>query len=245
MKAIKTSISLVLVGQFTPESFLPDKLAEGKVIARRTAESASFIALLPTQTVNFRFDWAELSVFQNRFQIISLEAPHIRICDFVLKALGDLAPNSIVSQFGINVNCHYDLGSVDARNNFGRRLAPPDVWGPWGQKLLVSMTGKDSGTPLQGGVINIQMRLPFAEDGLNGWRDVIVEPSLDIPNNTGVLLRSNQHHQLTSLDPNAEASEDQPSDSKTTLFLLTALSNRFEKSIEDAFSIFEGVIASS
>jgi len=192
--------------------------------------------------VQFGLGWAELLVTPNRFQISSLEAPHIRICDLVLKALGDLAPNSTVTQFGINVECHYDFGSNEARNVFGRRIAPPEVWGPWGQTLLESMTGKDSGTSLQGGVLNVHMRKPFAEDGLYGWRDVVVGPSLEIPKMTGVLIRTNHHHQLTNTDPDADKSEQPSPEGKSTSFLLTALSNRFEKSIEGALSIFEGVI---
>lgn len=239
-----TSVSIVLIGQFKPENFLPDQLAEGKVITQKAAKSASFIALLPTQTVHFRLDWAELLVLQNQIQIISLEAPHIRICDLILKALGDLAPNSTVSQFGINVDCHYDLGSINARNSFGRRIAPPEAWGPWGQTLLASMTGEHSGTVLQGGVTSVQMKQPFAEDGVTGWRNVVVGPSPNIESNTGVMFRTNHHHQLTSLDLEAGETEGKAYEGNGTSFLLTALSNRFEKSIEDAFSIFEGVLSS-
>lgn len=246
MSGVITSVSLVLVGQFDPDNFFPEKLAKGKVIGQKAADSASYIALMPTQTVHFKIGWAEIVVAQNRLQVISLEPPHIRICDFVLKALGELAPSSTISQFGINVDCHYDLGSVDARNNFGRRIAPPEMWGAWGHSLLESMTtGEHKGTYLQGGVVNVQMRQPFSEGGLNGWLNVAVGPSQDIPNHCGILFRSNHHHQVASIDPAADESAKQMSDGEATALLLAALSSGFDKSLDDAFSIFEGVISSS
>ena len=124
MNVTRTSVSIVLVGQFQPDNFLPGKLADGKVIPRKVADAATLVTLLPSQTTHFKIDWAELLVLTNRFQVVSLEAPHIRICDLILKAIGDLAPGSTVSEFGINVDCHYDLGTADARNELGRRLAP-------------------------------------------------------------------------------------------------------------------------
>lgn len=241
MNVTTFKVSLVLVGEFKPDCFLPNKLGEGKVISKKAAESASIIALLPTQTVQYDLSWAVLGVYRNKLQIASSEAPHIRICDLVLKALGDLAPDSTVSQFGINVEHHHDFGSFEARNEFGCRIAPPEAWGSWGQTLRASMMGEDCGTSLQGGVMSVHMRKPFAEGILTGWRDVIVEPSPEIK--TGIYVRSNHHHQLTNLDPEAEKLEPSLTVDEATSFLLAALSNRFEKSVEDAVSIIEGVIS--
>ena len=243
MKLVKSTVNLVLLGSFNPDSFLPKKLAEGKVITSKMANSASLIALMPTQTVHFILEWAEILVLQDRLQITSLEAPHIRVCDFVLKVPQDLAINSTVSQFGINVVCHYDLESVDARNNFGKRIAPPDVWGAWGQKISESMSNYEKGTYLQGGVINVKFRKPFNHDGINGWLDISVTPSPEVPNNTGVLLQSNHHHQVLSIDPDADADKIVVSDTEQTSTLLKSLSDNYEKSIEDAFSIFKEALS--
>jgi len=241
MSATTLKVSLVLLGEFKPDSFLLDKLAAGKVISKKVVESASVIALLPMQTVQYDLSWAMLAVYRNKFQIISSEAPHIRICDLVLKTLGDLAPDSTVSQFGINVEHHHDFGNFEARNEFGCRIAPPEAWGSWGQTIRASMMGEDCGTSLQGGVMSVHMRKPFAEGILTGWRDVIVEPSPEIK--TGICVRSNHHHQLTNLDPDAEKLEPSLTADEATSFLLAALSNQFEKSVEDAVSIIEGVIS--
>lgn len=247
MEPAITNINIVLIGKFKPDNFMPSALAKSKVISQKAAELASFVSLIPQQLVSFKLDWSMIEVTTNRFVIYSVEAPHIRICDAVLKALRETDPDSIVSQFGINVDCHYDLGSPDARNDLGKRLAPPEAWGEWGAKILETMDGKYKGTPLQGGMMNILMRHPFVhETGLTGWRDVTVAASASLQSRGGVLCRSNHHHQIKSLVPaEGEAEIAEPTyDSKTTELLLSALAARFEKSIEASISIFEGVIAS-
>ncbi len=236
-----TKVSIVLIGEFNPDNFLPKKLAEGGVISSKYAESASIIALLPGQTTQVNLGWAELAAYKDKLQVSSVEAPHIRICDLVMKALSDLSPHSTVSQFGINVQFDHDFGNFADRNDFGCRIAPPEAWGAWGQKLRASMTGKECGTPLQGGAISVHMRKPFvADEGVTGWQDVIVTRSVE--HKTGITILSNNHHQLVSLDPDVEEKRKSLSDEEATSILLRALSSRFEKSIEEAISIFEGVI---
>lgn len=245
MDAAITNINIVLLGKFAPDSFLPRNLAEAKVISQKSAELATLVALVPRQTVHFKLNWSELEVTTSRIIIRSLEAPHIRISDFVLKALGEMAPDSTVTQFGINVDCHYDLGSVDARNELGRRIAPPEAWGTWGKSLMESMDGEVKGTPLQGGMKAIVMKLPFVNSkGLAGWRDITLTASTEVKGLGGVLFRSNHHHQLKPLDFDDSEEAEPAYDSKTTALMLSALSSSFEKSIEDAISIFDGALAS-
>ena len=180
-------------------------------------------------------------VSEDRFQISTTNVPYIRICDFVLKALGNLAPKSVVSAFGINVESIYVPPNIDARNELGTRLAPPLAWGSWGKTLLANMQGEHKGTHLQGGLMHLQMRQPFIENGISGWRDAVIAPSPKIENKTAVLLRTNHHHQISKLDPsdNVDISENE-----TTSRLLTCLPAVFEKSIADSLSIFEGVVTS-
>lgn len=241
MNVESASVNIVLLGKFRPDNFLPDKLALGKVISRKVAESASLLSLIPGHQVQFKFGWGELLVLQNRFQITTAEAPYIRACDFIIKALGDLAPEAEVNAFGINRDSHYDLHTVAARNRLGTRLAPPEAWGAWGKKLRETMEGKREGTSLQGGVLFLQMRQPFLDDGITGWLDVTVTPSSVIPNATGVCFRSNHHHQL-SYAVEGEKVQKEPSASEITSRLLASLSDRFDNSIGDAEAIFEGVI---
>jgi len=236
-----TKVSIVLIGEFNPDNFLPKKLAESGVISKKSAESASIIALLPGQTTQVNLGWAELAALKTKLQVSCVEAPYIRICDLVMKALSDLSPRSTVSQFGINVEFNYDFGNFADRNDFGCRIAPPEAWGAWGQMLRASMTGEERGTSLQGGAISVHMRKPFvADEGVTGWLDVMVTRSVE--HRTGITISTNHHHQMLSLDPDVEEERKSLSDEETTSILLRALSSRFEKSIEEAISIFEGVI---
>ena len=229
------SVSIVLLGQFQPNNFLPNKLADGKVITKKTASSAFFAVLAPGQMVQFKLDWGDVLVVETQFQIVTSEMPYIRICDFVVKAVGGLAPESVVTAFGINVERHYDFQSIEARNKLGKQLAPPEAWGAWGKTLAAEMEeGKG------GGLLNIQMRQPFHESNLTSWRDVVVAPSPK--NKTGVILRANHHHQVQVLESSGDKSNENLSEDDTKSRLLTRLSEIFEKSITDSLSIFDGVV---
>lgn len=250
MKAESPSVSIVLLGKFKPSSFLPDKLIDAKLIPKKLAESVSYVTLIPDVQVQFKLAWGEILVVRDRFQVSSSEAPYIRVCDFVVKALTDLASDSKVHAFGINREAHYNLGSNDARNEFGTRIAPPEAWGSWGKKLRDSQTGTAKGTSMQGGVINIQMRLPFLADGITGWLDITAAPSGLIENSSGVHFRANHHHQAISRILQAEMTGEKLRDvpeaenpSDVTARLMALLSECFENSLAESESIFEGVIS--
>lgn len=153
-----------------------------------------------------------------------------------------MTPDATVTAFGINRDGHYDVGSVEARNRLGTRLAPPEAWGSWGANVRKTMEGDTKGTPMQGGVIHIQMRLPFLDDGIAGWLDVTAQPSVVIPNGTGVYFRANHHYQAAPLASETQKVNEKPPD--MTARLLARLSDRFENSIADSESIFKGVLAS-
>lgn len=246
LSAANTSVSLVLIGQFEPDRFSPQSLADAGVIGKKVAETASWVMLVPEKTLQFRIQWAEFLIMQDRLQIVSLESPYIRICDAAIKAITDLAPGSIVRQFGINVSCDYDMGNVEQRNELGRRVAPPLAWGRWGDRLLESMTGEQKGTSLQGGVINLTMREHFDSPGLISYRDVSIRPSLMIPQ-TGVLCHTNHHHQIKLPDSDSERTEIEKkmSEGSVTTLLISTLSEGFEQSVQDALSIFDDVVSSS
>lgn len=223
---------------------MPNKLAEAKIVTTKVAESATFVALLPGQVVHSKFGWGELQVIPQRFQITTTTAPYVRICDFALKALRDLAPTSAVTAFGINNETHFDLGSVDAANKLGTRLAPPTAWGAWGAEIASNMQGENKGTPLQGGLLYIQMRQPFIESEISGWLDVSVGASNVIPNRRGALFRSNHHHQMPNSGTDSLPASDELTEREITNLLLDRLADTFDSSIVQAESIFKGMIAS-
>ncbi len=239
MQADFTSATIVLLGKFKPDVFLPEVLSSARVISKSEAKVAKFRALLPDAAVHLELSWGELLVTKDRVQVSTTEAPYVRICDFVIKALHDMETESAVSAFGINLESHFNLGSINARDNLGRRIAPPEAWGNWGSEILKSMQSK---SPLRGGMMHLQMRMPFVEDKVAGWMDVFAGPSERIPNNTGVFFRTNHHHQ----SPKQEASGAEKTQSAPTrtnpLTLLDSLAERFDASIDRAVNIFNGVL---
>ncbi|MEK7855888.1 MAG: hypothetical protein AAB288_07350, partial [Acidobacteriota bacterium] len=125
-----------------------------------------------------------------------------------------------------------------------RRAKRALAWGSWGAKVRDSMKRKDKNMHFHGGVILLQMRLPFADDEIGGWLDVAVSPSTVIPNFTGVFLGANHHHQTSYGVSEGKKVNQEPSASDLTHLLLTSLSERFDDSIDNSESIFQEVINS-
>jgi hypothetical protein len=244
MIAEAASVSVVLVGKFQPDDFLPDKLVAGKILSRKLLDSLSFVSLIPGSHVQYKFAWAEVTAQRRRLQVTSSEAPYIRVCDFVLKALGDVARESVVAAFGINCESHYNLGTIAARNRLGLRLAPPEAWGGWGAKVKESIEGEPGETNLQGGVILLRMRLPFLKGSVRGWLDVSISPSDVITGQTGICLIANHHHQISTSASEAEETKDEPSESDVTSKLLESLSAGFDNSLSDTELVFKEVASS-
>lgn len=239
MDAIKTIVNIVLVGQFNPDKFMPKSLAEAKMIEEQEFDTASFITLLPSECVHFSLPWAEIRVLKNQFVITSLEEPNIRILDFIMRALKEVDPKSVVSQLGINCTAHYQMANMDKKNELGIKLAPTSAWGSWGKEINLSMEGQYKGTSWQGGVTNINMRLPFECGDVNGFRSITVQSSdLSVE---GVMFFANHHHQ-TYLPNDIKIEKPKLSSEESTLVLLKTLSNSFEESVDKSMSIFQEVL---
>ncbi len=238
MKTGPTNATIVLLGSFPPDAFLPDSLADAKVVTQREAKLARLRVLIPGVTVQFGLPWAEMMVSRERFQIGTTDAPYVRASDFAIKALHDLPGDFVVTSFGINVESHFDLGSVQARDAFGRKLAPPQVWGAWGKVIEESMAKEDRS---HGGMMLLQMRKPFAEEKVAGWLDVNVGPSQRI-SNTGVFFRTNHHHEHALLEGEEDEQEKARQRSANPLALLDTLAERFDGSIALVENIFRDLL---
>ncbi len=229
-----------MLGAFNPDSFQPGALAEAKVVSRKDEKVATFRALIPGAAVHFQLFWGEVLVMTDRMQVTTTEAPYVRICDFVVKALSDLPTEPRVHAFGINLESHFDLGSVRARDAIGVKLAPTDGWGAWGREISTSMDGPPE---LHGGMFRLQMRKPFTEGSISGWLAITVGPSARVANNTGVFFLTNHHHQFSGKPPDS----GEPEDSKLASapdgrLLLNALAERFDSAISTAEKIFRDVM---
>lgn len=237
----QSTATIVLLGRFIPEAFLPDILSKAKIISQKEAKAAEIRALLHGLVVKFSLAWADVSIEPNRIIVASKRAPYVRICDFVTKSVYELPTRLAVTAIGVNLESHYRLTSPKARLDLGRRLAPPEQWGEWGKSISTSM---DGGQKNHGGMILVQMRENFEDEEVVGWLDVSVGPSLAIEENKVAYLKSNHHHQLRvkPIDDTSpmEAEESALRGTK----LIDVLAERFESSIAKSESIFQGILES-
>lgn len=231
-----TTVTIVVTGSFVPDAFHPNALAQAGIIAKKDAKSASARALLSGLIIQFDLGWGELFVSTDRFQIGTVQAPYVRVCDFAVKALREIESPINLTAFGINVESHFDLGSVKARDAVGCRLAPPKAWGKWGAAVEQNMSTVG---PLHGGLVMMQMRQPFQGDHVAGFLDVVVGPSNKVGDNSGVYFRTNHHHGLSSSAQKPAATADANS---RGLKLLDDLIERFDGSVEAAENLFVDVL---
>lgn len=242
-KIASDTVNIVLLGKFDPVDFLPESLIAKGAIPKEHKDSVSYISLVPDHSVHFKCPWWELHAQKGRIQISTSEAPYIRICDLVVKVFGEIAgSDSALYVFGINRETHFDMGSIAARNKLGLRLAPPNAWGKWGEQILASMKGPQAETPLQGGVVLMQMRMPFKEESIRGWFDVSAFPSQIIPNSTGVSFKANHHHEFYRENADGTVGE-RPADDEITNIMLKALQQRFDSSIANSHAVFEETVS--
>lgn len=230
-----TNATIVLLGKFNPDDFRIERLSKERVISDSDTANGSYVALAGGSVTHFKIPWAEVLVTEDRIQVTTSEVPYVRICDFVEKAMREVARVPEVKAFGINYECHIDLGTMQARDALGTKLAPPQAWGKWGGQIGESMNGEPE---LHGGMMLLRMRKPFRSDGVSGWLDIAVAPSSRIPGNRGVAFRTNHHHALNGDEGDAKANQ-----ADGGRILLGVLAKTFDSSIENAEAIIQETLA--
>ncbi|MFY9328179.1 MAG: hypothetical protein WAO76_09205 [Georgfuchsia sp.] len=241
MQIEHTEASIVVIGNFRPDSFRLKALADAKVISQKDADRAEILVLIPGQAVNFNLQWSTVLVDSSRFQVTTTEAPYIRICDLVLKALNDIDTKFSVTALGINYTAHFNMGTYKARDEIGLRVAPPNAWGDWGKAVYESISNKPA-SRLHGGLMSMTMRLPFNLGTVGGWRDVSVTPSDKVAGHGGIKFKSNHHFILSSSLVDEAQSPDNPTKEDTEGLLLRALSEGFDESIKECEAIFNQMV---
>lgn len=243
MKCEHSAATIVLLGRFQPDDFMPNRLVEKKIISSKDGAAAQFLTLIGGQAVQYKLPWATLLVANDRFQVSTSDMPFVRISDLARKAIGELDTHAVITAMGLNFDAHYDVGGFSDRDRIACRLAPPEAWGNWGQAIKESMqTTGPEGMEMHGGLMSQTMRLPLRlGSGLRGWRDVTIEPSNVIPDAKGIWLRTNLHHALDT--PDEEKTDDKIFDNEEILErFLCRLDEAFDTAIIEAEEIFKGVI---
>ena len=166
-----------------------------------------------------------IQVERERFSIDRAVAPLIRIADIACRIFGELLPHTPISQVGINRLMHFDVGSVDARDEIGLKLAPREPWGDWGR--LVS-----AGEGLKhGGLASLAMTQRELSDRPAGWVQAKVEPSNVIGRGrTGIYMEVNDHYDLAKKPDGADE-------------IVEIVRTRFDASLANSDSIIDQIMS--
>ena len=79
-----SSVSVILLGDFNPAIFTPAWFALHGLLPKGAADRADLKVAHP-QTTSFTADWLQLNVLVDRFSAETTQAPHIRLCDLVVR----------------------------------------------------------------------------------------------------------------------------------------------------------------
>lgn len=241
MLAAFSAATIVALGKFNPDLFRLETLVDAKLISGAEATRSKVNALLPNRVSHFTLPWGELLILHDRLQATATEAPFIRVADIVAQAMNMGGDGCSLRAFGINLEAHFDVGSIAARDTLAMKFAPPDAWGAWGRTVKTSMASEKP--ELHGGVAVLTMRERFRTGDIRGWYDVMLTSSEKVPNNTGVQFQTNHHHEYSPEAPlNAELSAEEQAKRQTDA-LLTVLTTAFDKSIDKGERIFAEVLA--
>lgn len=220
-------ISLVLVGDFLPEIITPQWLAWHELISSQEAAEAHHFQH-SAQVSKIDISWGKVTVEQRRLQIATSESPLIRAKDFVVKLLLDALPGTPIDAVGINFACHYSVGAAE-RESIGRRLAPRDILGEWGNKTL-----NDDPNKSISGLTSISYRQGTGlEYDNNRYFDLKITTSrLIMPN--GLMLSTNDHYSFADEGDHRVSSHP----------AARLIEDRFEPSMERSASTIDDVFSS-
>jgi len=221
---------------------MPDNLAAAETISRSEAKAAKFKSLLPGQIVEIELDWGTLRIVPQQIVVITSKAPFVRAADLALKITRDAARAAAVTMFGINRQYLYKFTSRDARDELGRRLAPPSAWGAWGGELDAEMKTDAPDSPQHSGLMSMTMRKMNLVDREAGWLDLSITSAGTSPTDIGVVIRANDHYQFSpEKDPDSLVVDSHGV--SRTLRLLDTLVSNFDASIKRSDSIIHGLVS--
>lgn len=239
LESSKTEI--VFVGRFAPDEAHPTNLVAANVITETDAKFATFNGLLKGQLVDFALDWASVQAVAQRLVFVSSQVPYVRIADLALKVVREALKAPVVTMLGINREFQYRFLSVAARDAFGTRLAPPEAWGDWGRAVRGEMTSSAMEAGKHGGLMSMQMRQFAPDDREAGWIDLTVASASVADSPLGAVIRVNDHYQCSETADPQTLSKDGHESSRTAR-LLDALFNSFDRSVQRADAIVNGLV---
>ena len=237
MKLDSSTLSLVLVGKFSPGDFSIESFVKTHSIGDEDAAQARYEAFVRDQVCDIRFHWGKFAVVDQKLVIEVNEAPYIRASDLALKCLRELSQGAVVRQMGINYQAFFAANSEE-RDAVGRRLVPPKNWGMWGNQVAESLNFGIS-DPRHGGMTAAALRQGKPDDRPAGHIDARVEPA-NRDSVWGVLVSINDHYEM----PKGRDGKLVP-DRTATGTLLDALEEAFDKSVARSIEIARQIMAAT
>ena len=219
------AIDIVLVGNFDPIVFTPAWFALHEFLPKHAADGAKVETIHPQLTA-FSFDWLRLQVGTDHFIAETVQAPYIRVRDFVGRVFTERPGQSSLRALGINRGVHFRVRDRTDMDRIGRTLAPVEPWGSWGRGL--EPAGEHGGmASLTMSQVKIEGRP--SDDRIN----VKVEPSNPIigQGRAGIYVHVNDHYTTSDTGPGA------------TERLLTIVKSGFDGSLAQSDEIVDHVMS--
>ena len=218
--------SIVMVGEFNPAIFHPAWLKANK-IENDVSDEVTQVDIVHGDIAMFRIDTRYYKIENNRFSLEVTTAPWVHILDITRQIFGDFLSHTPIQAFGVNRRIHFPVKDIETRTEIGRKLAPIEPWGEFGQQMdeLTS-----SGHP-NGGLQSLTMRRVREENDVSILINTKIEPSARIKDNLGIFMEINNHHQL--LDYKLEAGSGRA---------IELLCKVFEEEVQNADKIMETIM---
>jgi hypothetical protein len=218
------AVSVVLLGNFNPAIFTPAWFAKWSLLSENEVAEAKIEVVHPEITA-FTAGTKRITVQADRFTVESSEAPWITLADLVEKTFQEFLPHTPASKLGINRIVHFGVGTEECRNSIGRKLAPTEPWGEWGQRI------ENSPPALRGGFTSLTMQEAWETEEFRGHIQTLVEPSKKVTGNSGIYMRVNHHSEVISPKPEVGCEK-----------IIGYLRDNFQTSIEKAEWIIDQVM---
>ena len=145
------------------------------------------------EITQFKTRQFRVSVELNKF-IATCEAIHSNIVrDLVISCFGRVLIHTPITLMGLNRELHFSCGSEAQRSKFGFSVAPPEVWGRWGEQIKKTASSEK----VHGGMMRVQMREQPRPDDYAGYIQAEIQPSLLIRGGAGIFIQINNHFEIT------------------------------------------------